>query len=344
MPPLTNLDARGPHQPVAGTPSRVPGSIRRTSSIDSTRHRPPGDVEGDPWGQMTMDARGRDLRTGPDGTASVMRTASVTAEVSGVFRELEALRAKPERAELQQLVGTPVGPGFRAKVDALVPDERDAHSLLYLLLDDLPGAGLVSGYSMLQADAVPKAEPGTERHDEYLIARSDLCAGWAADGSMMTMIREHGKNPTPLGPEAPAIWASDNVGWHDIEPLAPTAMRRIRRIDVLPTEDGQVHPVDVFFRDSYANAEGVETVVHEYSVSACIDATERTVASINATANVLPWQECPGAIASAGRLVGHALADLRPWVRETFTGTTTCTHLNDVLRGLSDVGVLLDSL
>jgi hypothetical protein len=25
-------------------------------------------------------------------------------------------------------------------------------------------------------------------------------------------------------------------------------------------------------------------------------------------------------------------------------GTTTCTHLNDVLRGLSDVGALLDEL
>ena len=52
--------------------------------------------------------------------------------------------------------------------------------------------------------------------------------------------------------------------------------------------------------------------------------------------------ECPGALGSAARLAGQPLADLRPWVRETFTGTSTCTHLNDVLRGVADVDHLID--
>jgi hypothetical protein len=163
---------------------------------------------------------------------------------------------------------------------------------------------------------------------------------------MMTMIREHGQNPTPLGPPAPDIpRADDPDGWHAIAPLPATGMRRIRRIDVIPpAAPADPHHVDVFFRDSHADADGAETVVHEYCVSAAIDERTRTVVEIEATADVLPWTECPAAVGSASRLVGHTLADLRPWVRETFVGTTTCTHLNDVLRGLSDVGALLDEL
>ena len=122
-------------------------------------------------------------------------------------------------------------------------------------------------------------------------------------------------------------------------------MRRLRRIDVIPpVAAGGEHRVDVFFRDSHFDSDAVETVVHEYSVAATIDDATRTIVSIAATPNVLPWQECPAAIESALRLVGHNLGDLRPWVRETFVGTTTCTHLNDVLRGLTDVGTLLDQI
>ena len=290
---------------------------------------------------MVMDGRGRDVLTAEHGEAITIGVANVAATVAGASRELETFRSSPEVVALQDLIGAVVGPGFRAKVDAVVPEERESHSLVYLLLDDLPGAGLVSGYALLTADAVPKGRP-----DEYLIARSDLCAGWASDGSMMTMIREHGQNPTPLGPPAPAIDRIDDPdGWHEVAALPPTGMRRIRRIDVIPpTAPADPHRIDVFFRDSHADADGAETVVHEYQVFAAVDERTRTVVEIDAIADVLPWTECPAAVGSASRLVGHALVDLRPWVRETFVGTTTCTHLNDVLRGLSDVDVLLDQL
>jgi hypothetical protein len=334
VPPLTNLDARGPHNPVASTPRRVAGSIRRTSSIDTTR--PDGIA-----GRMVMEGRARDAVTAVDGAGVTLGDARVIAEVHGATRELATFRTDPEVAVLQSLLGVVVGPGFRARMDEVVPEQREQHSLLYLLLDDLPGAGLVSGYAMLRADAVPRGRP-----DEYLGARADLCAGWASDGSMMVMLREHGQNPTPLGPPAPRLTRPDDpIGWHDISDLPPMGMRRLRRIDVIPpAETNGPHRVDVFFRDSYFDDAAAETVVHEYSVGATVDGETRTVLTIDATANVLPWQECPAAIASATRLVGHGLGDLRPWVRETFVGTTTCTHLNDVLRGLTDVGTLLDQL
>jgi hypothetical protein len=120
-------------------------------------------------------------------------------------------------------------------------------------------------------------------------------------------------------------------------------MRRLRRIDVGP-RSGTTHPVDVFFRDSHVDGQGNETVVHEYSVTATVDVGTRTIVAIDAAPDVLPWPECPGAVGSATRLVGHPLAGLRPRVRKNFVGTSTCTHLNDVLRGLTDVDPLIDEL
>ena len=204
----------------------------------------------------------------------------------------------------------------------------------------MPGATLVSGYSMLHAGVVGKVVV----HDEYLDARGDLCAGWAVDASMMHTIKTQGVNPTPLGPEAvPLTDGDDDLAFHPTEPLDPFGMRRLRRLDVTaPDAPGAPYPVDVFFRDTHVDADGRETIVHEYSVALTVDGPTRTVVAIDARADVLPWVECPGALASAQRLVGQPLVDLRPWVRETFVGTTTCTHLNDVLRGLADVDHLVD--
>ena len=58
------------------------------------------------------------------------------------------------------------------------------------------------------------------------------------------------------------------------------------------------------------------------------------------TPRVLPYVECPSAAASAARLAGQDLDALRERVRADFVGTTTCTHLNDLLRSLEDVRAL----
>ena len=294
-----------------------------------------------------MQGRARDLVTVANGRAIEVGTARIDAEVEGLTRELRSLTTVPEVPTLQGLLGAVVGPGFRARVDELVPEERDERSLLYLLLDDLPGAGLVSGYALLRTDSV-----GRPTSDEYLVASADLCAGWASGGSMMQLIREHGQPPTPFGPPAPRLERGDDpLAWHDLAPLPPHSMRRLRRVDATaPTggaePDGAIADVSAFLRDShFAPSTGAgdgESVVHEYSVDARVDVVERTILAIEARPDVLPWQECPAAIASAQRLVGHGLDDLRAHVRATFVGTTTCTHLNDVLRGLTDVDVLLD--
>jgi hypothetical protein len=65
-----------------------------------------------------------------------------------------------------------------------------------------------------------------------------------------------------------------------------------------------------------------------------------TVLGADASARVLPWPECPGALVSAGRIVAEPAAALRQLVASDFTGTTTCTHLNEVLRSLAGVSAL----
>jgi len=58
--------------PAPTTPGRPPGSIRRTSSIDTSR---PGGLDGD----LFISARARDLRTGSGGVASVVAEAELSA-------------------------------------------------------------------------------------------------------------------------------------------------------------------------------------------------------------------------------------------------------------------------
>jgi hypothetical protein len=87
-----------------------------------------------------------------------------------------------------------------------------------------------------------------------------------------------------------------------------------------------------------------ESVVHEYSVTGGMDVDAGCIAAISAKAHVLPWMECPGAVASAERLSGVPIAEVRGLVRREFSGTSTCTHLNDTLRSLGDLTYLVDQL
>ena len=52
----------------------------------------------------------------------------------------------PPRPTLEHLVGQRGGGGFRKQIGVAVPGEREAGTLLYYLLDDIPPATLISGY------------------------------------------------------------------------------------------------------------------------------------------------------------------------------------------------------
>ncbi|SHN15791.1 Protein of unknown function [Cryptosporangium aurantiacum] len=95
------------------------------------------------------------------------------------------------------------------------------------------------------------------------------------------------------------------------------------------------------FRDTYSDPDGLETVLHEYELSALLDVDSLVITQIEAVPRVLPAPECPWAAASAGRLVGIPVSELRTKVGRELRGTTTCTHLNDLLRSITDVPALL---
>lgn len=292
------------------------------------------------FGPLQLIGRGRDLLTTPAGEARAVSETTLRAEVAYVDgRTLTSIESDPGEPALAHLVGERTGSGFRSRVDAELPDQRASESLLYQLLDDLTVAVLVSGYvlSTVPMPTSPTMAAAMQRNE-------NVCAGWRSGGTIMAGIGDEGRPPMVTGPDVPVLLPDDDpLSWHQLAPLPEHGMRRARRLDVWPTSDGCAH-VDSFFRDSHMSVDGIETAIHEYAVSADVDVRAETVIAGAADPRVLPWVECPPAAASAVRIAGVALADLRPTISAEFTGTTTCTHLNDQLRSLGGVRALLQHL
>ncbi|OAA28146.1 Protein of unknown function (DUF2889) [Frankia sp. EI5c] len=316
---------RGIHDPTAGSPARRPGSVRRTITIDALRPDGAG-------GSLRLVGRGRDLVTGADAAAEVAAEASVRFEIAPAGpREVLGVESEPAVPALRPLVGTSTVTGFRRRLVELAPDLGAAHPLLESLLDDVPVSSLVSGYALGRMGA---AQP----NGRFMLALADQCAGWARGATIVEAIERDGLPPTVTGPTAPSVHnPEDPLGWHEAPPLPPHGMRRLRRLDVLPGPTRGTCDLDVLFRDSYQSDGGPETVIHEYTVAARLDLATMTFTEIASVPRVLPWVECPLAAASAARLTGVAVADVRDVVRESLRGTSTCTHLNDTLRSLAGV-------
>lgn len=320
-------DIVGPQRPVQAWPALGIGALRRTSTIDT---HPAG------TGHSDVDLRARDVVACNPGATHVLGQLGVRAHLAD--RVIDAIASDPPDGRLAQLSGVRVGPGFRSTVGKLFPDEAEQASLLNLLLDDWVGAALVSGYALQHAainlGIEEKLPPGTAD------TMAGICAGFAADASLVPYAKRNGTIPSVHGPAAPSLDTGAD-GLHAVEALRPHGMRRFRRLDLRPVDDVSAE-FDAHFRDSHVDGDGVETIVHEYTVVGSVDVAARTISSVTATVRVLPWQECPGAIGSAARVRGMTLSDLRARIRNELVGTSTCTHLNDTLRAIGDLDALLD--
>jgi hypothetical protein len=273
----------------------------------------------------------------PDGTLELRGAArqqdqSATCRaLVGSARELLSLHLHPDLPGSDGLLGRMVGRGFRGAVDEL----GHVGTLPAVLLSELPVAALLSGYASLYTGAFPSPIP-----DAVLAGFPvDICAGWAAPASFMVQIRHSKVMPTPHGPTAPDV----DGAWHDMPTLDPGSMRRQRLLERTGME------VWAMFRDTYAGPDGRVTVLHEYVLTAVLapapvrEVGGEWVQSCLALPRVLPWAECPQAAPSADRVVGRRVADLRSMVKEELVGTSTCTHLNDLLSSLSQVDQLVES-
>jgi hypothetical protein len=342
------IDPRhGTHDPTRGTPARVAGSVRRTTSVDMLR---PHGIDG----ELVLIGVGRDLLTAADGTPSVLDAGAFDATVDYAdAQRVTALSSTPAIDGLDALVGRSASTGFRAALNEVVAGRDIVGRPVYQLLDDLPVATLISGFATQHALAKEGAWgtgslPNVQKRTPVgldLIQQADLCAGWKAGGTIIEGLAQ-GLPPVVTGPEAPPIdFLDDEWAWHAVPgPIPAHGMRRRRRIDLLPPADGGPLVVDALFRDCHVDDEGLETIVHEYHVVVRVDPVAFTVLESTATPHVLPWFECPEAAASATRIVGAGFDGLRARVRGEFLGATTCTHLNDALRALEDVPALARAL
>lgn len=336
MAEATPAAGTAPAEPLAVTPPRRPGSVRRTTHIDMIF--PPG-------GGLLLIGTARDLAT-PAAVAApephdgdgilpgrVVAAASIEAHLDGTHT-LTALTTSPADERAGALVGRTARKGFRAAVEEALGGE--AASCLHQLLDDIPVAALISGYALLYRGVTGIRDPA-EAH-----IRVNLCAGWQEGGVMLTALATTGTIPVPLGPATTDLVPPDDpLAWHEVGPLPPGAMRRRRLVEVAP---GDPCPVWAMFRDTHVDPAGTETVLHEYSLTAALDAATMTLVDCRATPQVLPWQECPQAAASATRLTGRRVEELRDLVSREFKGTSTCTHLNDLLRSLAGLAALVPHL
>jgi hypothetical protein len=322
----------GPQDPLPETPARRPGSVRRTVSLDQRR--------GDPGQPQHLECHGRDLLTRLDGTTEVLDDGHLEVEVdpSGTIAAISAeVRGEPV-AGLEALVGGSISKGLRQRADELVAGQGRRGTVLHQLLDDLPMAALISTYG------------SSREHPDFTLPPAaaerltDLCSGWRAGGTMLGTLERTGLFPIPVGPPAPPLERSDDPqAWHPLPEMARRSIRRVRRLDAAIVE-GVAH-LDVHYRDTHLGLdEEPEDVLHEYVLSLEVDPGDQVVRSSTAFARVLPWPECPGALASAERVAGERLDRLRPLVTMRFDGTTTCTHLNDALRSVAGAANLLAAL
>ena len=321
----------------AGTaPLRLPGSVRRTTSIDS---RWP-DGYGQPW---EMTGRGRDLLTPADGGDAVELATGGFVITASPRREILVIATTPEYPRTQELVGVRAGGASREALKTIMGDI--AGTPLFQLLDDFAGASLVAGWiwSEWMVDwRTLVLKSGLQSTSGRGGNMENICTGFASGASSLA---EDGgpahssQSRTEVGPlENP----DDPLGWHLLIPQTRQEMRRARRIDLY--RDGDLLHADIGFQDSGSNPHGTRTAIHEYRVHAEIDPATMTLVSIQALPLILPFRECPGASVKIGRLVGQPVANFRDSVLTSLPGTLGCTHLNDVLRALADAPQLASYL
>lgn len=288
-----------------------------------------------------MIGRARDIVTPISGGAPTIIAEDAFEAWLRPDRAIVSIEATPRRPALSRLIGSRGGGGLRQALEDAVPEERRRAAPLYLILDDIAGTSLVSGWAWSQWDLnwFTTARSALKDFDLEKAFRSRLgiCAGFAEGSSGLDPHADRSGTPAPdlRNPDDPE-------GWHRFADQAgAVGMRRARRIDVrLNTRI----VIDAAFQDSATTPSGGRAVVHEYTLSATADAHSLRLLSVEAEPRVLPFVECPSAAANVARLVGTPLPELRERLLAELRGTVGCTHLNDALRALAEAPALAEHL
>jgi hypothetical protein len=323
--------------PIGPAPPRRPGSIRRTSTIDTSWP----DGYGKP---MVMKGHARDVWTPVEGGAPVVLAEDRYTILASPAREILSIEVTPDRPHAQQLLGVRGGGQSRTVLMEIMAEERSKGEPIYLILDDFAGASLVSGWiwSRWVDDWTKMAEKsGLQSTAGKGGNMEGVCTGFSPGSSALVGVGGARMKEQSCTIVPSLINPDDPDGWHTLPNQDGVGMRRARRIDVWA--DGDAFAIDVGFQDSGTQPDSDERMaIHEYHVSARTNAG--ALADLKVDARILPFQECPGAVAHAQRMLGAPLSDLRTKVLDTLPGILGCTHLNDVLRSMAEVPQLAAQL
>lgn len=292
------------------------------------------DAQGDWASGVRVRAAGRDLVRAADGRVRAEADAFAfdldagdrILPLDGEPTLPEVLRGRSARHGLRKLVATLRAEGAAA---ALGP----AGGLCDALLDDVPGLLVVGGYGRLYdhvAAAPAQRVPGPA---------AQVCVGFhelAASGAEYTSTRFLSKDASV------DFVPADRLAWHRDADLPIGAVRRRRLLEVRPAAG--VVDVSGYFRDTFHRPDGVEVVIHEYGLSARLRAADLVVEVLEAHPGRLPMEYCPLAAAGTEAVIGSPVSVLDRVVRGSLYGPRSCTHLNDELRSLRLVPVLLAAL
>jgi len=316
--------------PAGPAPVRRARSVRRTSTVDMTWPAGFGT-------QLRLDGNARDAVTvDPTEPPIVVDTARTSVGI-GFNRTIEDIAADGDHPGLQRLVGCRGGGYLRAALDEHLPDERAAGTPLSLLLDDISGTSLIAGFGWSRWTKDWISPPDRVQRPSM----EGVCIGFAP-GSSALVEREVNMQIHRTQPVGPLVHPDDPHGWHPLPSLPDVSMRRARRIDVW--RDGDTVRIDTGFQDSSGDPDHGRIAVHEYVLRAAADASTLTLQSLEIDPRVLPFMECPSAKANAMGMIGTPLREMRAAVLERLAKTNGCTHLNDALRALAEVPVLLAHL
>ena len=153
---------------------------------------------------------------------------------------------------------------MRKAISQALPEEVEAGTPLYLLLDDLAGASLISGSAFFKwAKQVPAIDHRRRRAQRVRYATSVRASAPDRVHSPREGTIDHVSDNTPH--PSPFVDPDNPPGWHELHPHPAIAMRRARRIDVWWGGRGNLQ-IDAMFRDSVWDPEGLECVLHEYQM------------------------------------------------------------------------------
>jgi hypothetical protein len=328
--PAAPRDSAGP------SPLRLPSSIRRTSTIDTSW--PDGRV-----GLSQLVGRARDAVTPVGGGAPIVLAEDEFRARLQWDRTIVEIDTTPARPDIARLVGARGGGHLRKALGQIFQAERAAATPLYLILDDVAGASLVSGWAWSQWTGEWRTSLAATASGPRQVGRNmeGICSGFRPGSSALSA--DGSSSPNQNSADVTDLRRPDDPdGWHAFtQQGGVVGMRRARRIDVWL--DGVIH-IDSAFQDSATNPKGGRTAVHEYVLRATADPGSLRLLTVDAEPRVLPYSECPGAAPNVARLVGEPLGELRETVLKSLPGTLGCTHLNDALRALAEVPALVGRL